>query len=311
MPTVYKSQPKAAKPTPGEPTLHVHNQGESYSSYKEPDTTVPPKAQPLFSDISVDGVEISETEILAEAQNHPAQSPGAAVGEAARALVVRELLWQEAERQNFSADLVKNDSGQTETDRDAAIRCLIEKEVAVPQATEKEALHYYEQNKEKFFSDPLYEASHILLAASPEDKQERRAAKALAQTICAKLAQSPELFAGLAEEHSDCPSAKQGGSLGQLSQGSTVPEFEKTLRVMKPGKISSEPVETRYGFHIISLNRKIDGEQLPFEAVKTRVVAWLEASAWTKGISQYIAILAGQAKIKGIDLESADGLLVQ
>ena len=66
----------------------------SYDGYTEPDTKIPPKARPVLSEVSVNGVLIPETEILAEAQNHPAENPGMAAAAAARALVVKELLLQ-------------------------------------------------------------------------------------------------------------------------------------------------------------------------------------------------------------------------
>ena len=80
---------------------------------------------------------------------------------------------------------------------------------------------------------------------------------------------------------------------------------------MTEGEISSAPVESRFGFHVIALDRRIDGRDLPFEAVRARIAAWLEASAWSRAVSQYVAILAGRAEIRGISLSGADGPLVQ
>lgn len=77
-------------------TRHVHAPTDSYSGYQEPDTSVPPKAKPLFHKVSVNGVEIPEHVILSEAQNHPAENPGAALLAAARALAVRQLLLSRA-----------------------------------------------------------------------------------------------------------------------------------------------------------------------------------------------------------------------
>ena len=56
---------------------------------------VPPKPGPLMAAITVNGVGVSEEAIRLEAQHHPADNPGAALTEAARALVIRELLLQE------------------------------------------------------------------------------------------------------------------------------------------------------------------------------------------------------------------------
>jgi peptidyl-prolyl cis-trans isomerase C len=60
----------------------------------------------------------------------------------------------------------------------------------------------------------------------------------------------------LAALHSDCPSVERHGNLGQLTVGQTTPEFEHALTALTPGAISSV-VESRYGLHIIRLDRKL------------------------------------------------------
>ncbi len=284
---------------------------DSYSTYQEPDTRVPPKARPVLDAVSVNGVEIAESEILAEAQNHPAENPGAALLSAARALVVRELLLQRAVETNLvPAPQLKAD-GRHETEEDAAIRLLIETEVKVPSATAEECHRFYENNRGKFRSEPIFEASHILIAADPADQRARDTARSDAERLASVLAEHPSEFATMARTHSACPSAAQGGNLGQLTRGSTVAEFEQALARMEEGQITRAPVESRFGFHIIRLERRIDGEQLPFDFVEARIAAWLEASAWSKAVSQFIAILAADATITGIDVLGADGPLMQ
>lgn len=284
---------------------------DSYSTYQEPDTRVPPKARPVLDAVSVNGVEIAESEILAEAQNHPAENPGAALLAAARALAVRELLLQRARALNILATPEADPDGRSETEEEAAIRLLIEQEVSVPSATAEECLRFYENNRAKFRSEPIFEASHILIAADPADQRARDAARNDAERLATVLAEHPSEFATMARTHSACPSAAQGGNLGQLTRGSTVAEFERALARMTEGEITPRPVESRFGFHIIRLERRIDGEQLPFDFVQDRIAGWLEASTWSKAVSQFIAILAADATITGIDVLGADGPLMQ
>ena len=284
---------------------------DSYSTYQEPDTRVPPKARPVLDAVTVNGVAIAESDILAEAQNHPAENPGAALLSAARALAVRELLLQRARERQIAVSPESDAEGRSETDDDAAIRRLIEEEVTVPSATAEECLRFYENNRAKFRSEPIFEASHILIAADPADERARAAARSDAERLAAVLAEHPSEFATMARTHSACPSAEQGGNLGQLTRGSTVAEFERALARMAEGEITPRPVESRFGYHIIRLERRIDGEQLPFDFVQQRIAGWLEASTWSKAVSQYIAILAADATITGIDLLAADGPLMQ
>lgn len=286
-------------------------EAESYSTYREPDTRVPPRARPVLGAISVNGVGIAEADILLEAQNHPAADPGAALAAAARALVVRELLLQRAAALGVTPLPCPDADGRVEADEDAAIRALIEREVSVPSATGPECLRFYRNNPERFRSAPIFEARHILLAADPSDARARTAARGEAERLAALLARNPHDFAAVARAHSACPSSAEGGNLGQVTRGSTVSEFEAALDALAEGETTVSPVESRFGFHIIRLDRRIEGAPLPFDAIRERIAAWLEASAWSKAVSQLIAILAADADIVGIDMTAAEGPLLQ
>jgi peptidyl-prolyl cis-trans isomerase C len=287
----------------------AHAAHESYSGYQEPDTKVPPKAQPLFRSIRVNGVEIAEHLILAEAQNHPAENPGEALEHAARALVIRQLLLSRAEELALLGTPTLDEDGRRETDEDAAIRAVIEQEARAPIASEEECRRYFDNNRQRFASEPLWEACHILISADPGNRAARETAKKTAEGLIATLRQKPGAFSSLAAEFSACPSGQQGGNLGQLSPGSTVPEFEAALDRLSAGEIVAAPVESRYGFHIIRLDRKIDAQPLPFEMVRETIAGWLEAAAWSKSVSQYIGLLAAGAEIEGIDLLAGRGMM--
>lgn len=284
---------------------------DSYSTYKKPDTKIPPKAKPVLNKTSVNGVEITEADIMAEAQNHKADNPGDALFQAARALVIRELLWQEACTKDLDYKPILDENGHMETQKDAAIRALIDVEIDVPYATEEECRRFYQQNPHRCMSDTITQARHILIPAELRDQKARGVAQDQANNLIAILDEAPEKFGDLAKEFSACSSSQQGGNLGQLTRGSTVLEFEKALEHMSEGSISKSPVQTRFGFHIIALDRKEQGQLLPYEAVNIRLKAWLEAASWSKAVAQYITIVAGQAKITGISLDGADTPLVQ
>lgn len=64
-------------------------------------------------------------------------------------------------------------------------------------------------------------------------------------------------FAELAAEHSQCPSAEQGGELGEFSQGQMVPEFDEVIFSGDLGKIHG-PVQTQFGFHLIEITSRND-----------------------------------------------------
>jgi len=66
-------------------------------------------------------------------------------------------------------------------------------------------------------------------------------------------------FSKLAREYSDCPSGKNGGNLGYFSRGSMVKPFEDVAFDLEVGKVS-EPVKTRFGYHLIKVEEKKPGE---------------------------------------------------
>jgi len=267
--------------------------------------------KPKSPEIFVNDVEITLEAIQQEVQNHEASEPKDAYLSAARALVVRELLLQQANKLKIDADPMSDDQGRRETDEDALVRQLLEQEVDVPRAGEEECQRYFDQHQEKFSSETIYEARHILLAGALEDPVARRKGMVKAKQIIEAVEKDPKRFGEFAREFSQCPSAKEGGNLGQLTKGQTVPEFETVLFELEEGQMSSAPVPTPFGYHVIQLDRKIEGRQLPFDHVKTKIAAFLEASSWSRAVAQYIGILAGEAKIKGISIDGADSPLVQ
>jgi peptidyl-prolyl cis-trans isomerase C len=260
--------------------------------------------------VTVNGTVIPHDAIAREVQNHPAPSPAQAWTAAARALVVRELLLQEAVRLGLRPEPATDADGRKETEEEALIRALIETEVATPGPDEASCRRYYERNLARFRSADICEASHILIAARRDRRATHDAARERAQSLIDRLQEKPELFAELAVVHSDCPSAASAGSLGQLTPGSVTPEFEEALAGLEPGEISRAPVETRYGFHIIRLNRRIPGRALPFEAVRERIADYLVERSRRLAIAQYLARLAARAEIGGVELPTREGLRV-
>lgn len=266
---------------------------------------------PRRPDVSVNGVVIDRDAIARETQNHPAARPVDAWIAAARALVVRELLLQEARRLQMKPTPEQDDEGRRETDEEALIRMLVEQQVETPTATHAECLRYYDQNTQRFRTPDIFEVRHILCAASPADPDERVAARARAEAAIEVLSSQPHRFASLARELSACPSAQSGGNLGQISQGQTVPEFEAALDRMEPGDSCRTPIETRYGFHVVDLQRRIEGHVVPFDVVHERIAEWLDERVTRNALRQYVSVLADAATIAGVALDTASSPLVQ
>jgi peptidyl-prolyl cis-trans isomerase C len=195
-------------------------------------------------------------------------------------------------------------------DDEALVRALIDREVVTPEADEATCRRYFEQNRSKFRSADLYAVRHILCAAAPNDSAARADARERATAILARLSAAPDQFEVLAREHSACPSREIGGNLGQISRGQTVPEFEVALAHLPVAEMPDAPIETRYGYHVVVVDKRIAGEDLPFEVVAPSIAVWLAARARHTAIHQYITLLAGRADISGVALEPTGSALV-
>ncbi|MCA8867934.1 MAG: peptidylprolyl isomerase [Rhodobacteraceae bacterium] len=222
----------------------------------------------------------------------------------AELLTARELLRQRAVVTGFLKDEV-NDQDEI----DQALETLLGREVVTPTPNLDECQRYYDNNPGEFLSGDLVHARHILFQVTKATPIPEIRAKA-EQTLNGLLA-NPERFAEVARELSNCPSGQQDGNLGQISRGDMVPEFEAALFRLAPTGLLPEIVKTRFGFHIISVDRRIPGEKMPFDMVRAKIEKRLIGKVEEKAIRQYISVLAAQAKIEGIDLEAASSPLVQ
>lgn len=258
--------------------------------------------------IKVNGVVLSHALIAREVQNHPAATPLAAWKAATLAIVIREALAQEARRRGIIAVPRADAAGRRETAQEAQMRALVEQEVATPEPSEEECRRYYERNLGRFRAPAVYEAAHILFGAPCSDAARYDAARSRARDAAARLQRQPGLFAELARLHSACPSRGLGGNLGQITAGQTTPEFEAALARMRAGEISPEPIESRYGLHVIRLDRQIDGKLLPFALAHARIAAYLAAAVRRRAEAQYVARLLGASRIEGIDVPAPEAL---
>lgn len=267
------------------------------SSCSTSEATTPSKeALPV---ITVNGVTIDEKDLANELQYHPNENFNVVVQQAGQALVIRQLLIDEAKKQGIDT---AND--------EEAMQKLVESNISYDAPNEDICQRYFDNNKEKFMTMPLMEVDHILLAAAKDDIEGRDAAKSNATVIISQLLQEQKngdasSFAALAKEYSACPSKESGGNLGQLSKGQTVPEFERPLMLLPEG-LSDKAIESRYGFHVVNINRKIEGKQLDYDMVSDKVRGYLINSASHLAIQAYIQSLVEQADIKGVEIKFSD-----
>lgn len=255
--------------------------------------------------IIVNGIHISAEQINAEVQYHPANSLAEAKYNAMQALVIKELLLQKA----IDAGIYNLETSTMKPDD--VIDEVLKKNIKVPKPDEETCQRYYNQNKTRFYTSPLFEVSHILFLAPPDNKEDYEASYKGAAEIIEVLKKDTTAFSSMAKKHSKCSSAADGGRLGQISKGQTMPAFEQALLRMEAGQMSMSPVASEVGHHVIQVHHRAEGEQLPYESVKEWIAEFLEQQSWQIAFHQYIQILAGESKISGFRLKQADSPLVQ
>lgn len=128
-----------------------------------------------------------------------------------------------------------------------------------------------------FSSGGDFAGSHILIAysgamrAAETVTRSKEEALAKAEDLISKLNAEPAQFEELARTESDGPSASNGGSLGTWQKGQMVPEFDTAVEGMEVGKITSEPVETAFGYHII---RRDDIPKVPHYGADAFIIGY-------------------------------------
>jgi peptidyl-prolyl cis-trans isomerase SurA len=144
--------------------------------------------------------------------------------------------------------------------------------------------------------DKEIHARHILLqvpaTATPEQVEEVHQ-KAL--EIARKARQGGD-FAALARVSSEGPSAKDGGDLGWFKKGTMVPEFENVAFALKVGEVS-DPVRTKFGWHIIKVEDQRAGAAQPFDEVKDRLRDRLYRDQIEHQTASYVSDLRKQAAV--------------
>ncbi len=172
----------------------------------------------------------------------------------------------------------------------------------VAPVTEPEEQAYYNAHQSDYKVDEQVKVRHILIkVASPADDA---AAKAKAQGILDQLHKGGN-FAELAKKYSDDPGSKaNGGELGFIKRGATVPPFEQAAFGLDPGQTSGL-VKSQFGYHIIQSEAKQAAHTRPFDEVKPQILAALTQQKEQGAQQAYAAQLATQAKKTGLQATAA------
>ncbi len=153
-----------------------------------------------------------------------------------------------------------------EARRDLLVERVLESAVLADIEIDPESVRaFYAQHPAQFTEPGEVRARHILIGVSPDAAESEKAeARERARGLRSEAENGAD-FGALAREHSDDPgSASNGGDLGIVVEGRTVPAFESALFALEPGELSGV-VETPFGFHVIQMIERQADRLVPFE----------------------------------------------
>jgi peptidyl-prolyl cis-trans isomerase D len=174
-----------------------------------------------------------------------------------------------------------------------------------PQISDADVQAYYNAHQDQYQVKEQVKVRHILIAVpAGADAKTDAAGKAKAEDILKQIKAGGN-FADLASKNSDDPGSKtQGGELGWLDRGKTVPEFDKVAFTLAPGQ-TSDLVKTQFGYHILQVEEKKTAHLRPISEVKAEIVPLLEQQRAGAAEQTFASALAADAKKNGLDKAAA------
>jgi peptidyl-prolyl cis-trans isomerase D len=178
------------------------------------------------------------------------------------------------------------------------------------QITHDELQAYYNQHRDQYRVAEQAKVSHILIKTplpGPDGKVDEKGvveAQRRAEDLLKQLKGGAK-FEDLAKKYSEDPgSAKEGGSLGWIGKGRTVPEFEKAAFSLPKGQIS-DLVKSSYGFHIIRVDDRQDAHMKTLDEVKGEIEPILKRQKTQQIAQKQAEDLLQQAKTQGLEPAAA------
>ena len=243
----------------------------------------------------------------------PLHAPGEQLPpEALRQRACTELLRQQAQRDGLLAatDQPAAD-GATSAEAAQAIEQLLERALQVPEPSEEACRRYHAAHPALGQGDRA-RLRHVLFAVTPgvDVKLLRQRAEALLIDLrCAD--DGGARFAEAARQWSNCPSGQQGGELGWLTREDCAPEFAREIFAAQEVGVLARLVHSRFGLHVVEVCEREAGRAVDFGQVRASIALLLRQQAWVNALRQYLQLLAGAARVEGVELDAAATPLVQ
>ena len=146
----------------------------------------------------------------------------------------------------------------------------------IPEVTDVDIQLFYQMHRDRFDTPEQRLARHILITINPEyPENTHQAALAKIADIADKLQGRSNRFQGFAKRYSECPTAMEGGKLGDVVRGQLYPELDAELFKMAENEISPI-VETEMGFHLVMCEKIKPTRSVPLSKVTEKIRIILE-----------------------------------
>ena len=210
-------------------------------------------------------------------------------------LIGKELIYDDAKKSGItkSAEYKKEYKKlEQRMKKELAIQVWQKKLLDSIKISNKELKDYYKKNIDEFREKESVHARHILV------KTEAEANKIINQLKSLSGEKLKEKFIELAKKESTGPSGKNGGDLGYFSKGQMVPAFNDKVFSMKKGTITTKPVKTQFGYHVIYLEDKKPSMTRSFDEVKAFIEQRLKMEKFKEVMKKKMDELQKKATIK-------------
>ncbi|MBI5007941.1 MAG: nitrogen fixation protein NifM [Nitrosomonadales bacterium] len=240
-----------------------------------------------------------ETRVLATPEARDAMVPPSTVQAA-----MQEIRGRYPNEDDFAGDLAQNGMDETSfaaaLEREMKVEAILEKVgTRAESVSDTDVDLYYQYHPEQFRRPETRLARHILITINESMAENtREAAHQRISEIAARLAKEPQRFEEQALKHSECPTALDGGKLGDLPRGKLFPQLDKALFELEAGEVSGV-LESELGFHVLRCDCITEAGVLGFVQAKPHIRKVLEQKrkrafqqAWVK---QLVEDKSGQA----------------
>jgi parvulin-like peptidyl-prolyl isomerase len=205
-------------------------------------------------------------------------------------LVERLLFIDQAKKDGMEKDpeyqkLLKRDKDEL------LVRTWITRQFENTVVSDSEAKAYYDKHAEEFQIPKQVHARHILV------KTKEEAQKLIDELKNLKGDALKQKFIELAKAHSTGPTGPKGGDLGLFGPGQMVKPFNDAVFAMKKGEVSSEPVKTQFGYHVIYAEDMKPAKAIPYEEAKERIMAVLKQKSFSAKMAKLAEALKAKAKV--------------